>query len=292
MNLFAGSPTMGGRIKILRWPSPTKWIQDIHPSTTRLSLNSYGRSTNYPMSLVGAALGNGPVAGSPIGATSSTPLPNSGRRNRRFGSVQLTVIYCEANGPKPWPTTRKSSIPYRVAMRSPWNTAAFCYSPVKTTPTNSSAEHWPPKVPRHIKLIQLACWPARSLSGRLTQLLHRALSNGETKHSWVTVGTGMCSDWPTFVPANMICAITHLDKSLADSGGSDGSFLAENWYVRAMAQHRLGHTEEAKTCMTQAAKCMESARQHSAQAPTDWIEANVLEREAETVLKSPSHSHR
>jgi tetratricopeptide (TPR) repeat protein len=86
-------------------------------------------------------------------------------------------------------------------------------------------------------------------------------------------------------------AIEKLQQSNAGRGWSQPA-KSQNWLVLAMARFQLGEIEEAR-------HCLETARSLSAQvrpidydeqgllAAPDWIEINVLLREAEALL----HSH-
>jgi hypothetical protein len=71
-----------------------------------------------------------------------------------------------------------------------------------------------------------------------------------------------------------------------------------NWLVLAMAHQRLGHGEQARNWFD---KAVQWRKDHTLQGsdkkeflsppglhPSDWLELNVLIREAEALMKTPS----
>jgi tetratricopeptide (TPR) repeat protein len=64
-----------------------------------------------------------------------------------------------------------------------------------------------------------------------------------------------------------------------------------NWFGLALVHHRLGHPDEARRCLDKGIEWLEREGQPSAERPTklqhqDWIEAQLLRREAEEMLKT------
>ena len=63
-----------------------------------------------------------------------------------------------------------------------------------------------------------------------------------------------------------------------------------NWFGLALVQHRLGHPDEARQCFD---KGLQWLQRYGSPGPTkpatihpiDWVEAQVLRREAEELLK-------
>ncbi len=68
--------------------------------------------------------------------------------------------------------------------------------------------------------------------------------------------------------------------SLAVSGPG-GEVPILNWFYLAMAQHRLGREDDARNWLDQAA----AATISGALSATDWIEAQLLRREAEGLIQ-------
>jgi tetratricopeptide (TPR) repeat protein len=64
-----------------------------------------------------------------------------------------------------------------------------------------------------------------------------------------------------------------------------------NWFGMALAHHRLGHPDEAQQCLDKGIQWMErlgppGPGQPANIQPMDWLEAQLLRREAEEVLKT------
>jgi tetratricopeptide (TPR) repeat protein len=87
-------------------------------------------------------------------------------------------------------------------------------------------------------------------------------------------------------------AIENLQKATA-LGWGDGAAL--DWFVQAMIHDRLGHKEEANRCVEKAKELIKMAQpsggDNVAIPCPDWIELNVLMREAEKVLQLTPQSH-
>jgi tetratricopeptide (TPR) repeat protein len=63
-----------------------------------------------------------------------------------------------------------------------------------------------------------------------------------------------------------------------------------NWFGLALVHHRLGHPDEARRCLDKGIQWLERERPRSPEQPVnvhamDWLEAEVLRREAENLLK-------
>ena len=89
--------------------------------------------------------------------------------------------------------------------------------------------------------------------------------------------------------------IETLQQSNAGRGWSQPA-KSQNWLVLAMARFRLGETDEAQHCLETARRIMAPARPKDSgdqnlllEAP-DWIEINVLLREAEALLRCQQKS--
>jgi tetratricopeptide (TPR) repeat protein len=87
-------------------------------------------------------------------------------------------------------------------------------------------------------------------------------------------------------------AIENLQKATA-LGWGDGAAL--DWFVQAMIHDRLGHKEEANRCVEKAKELIKMAQPSGGDNVgipcPDWIELNVLMREAEKVLQLTPQSH-
>jgi Flp pilus assembly protein TadD len=77
-------------------------------------------------------------------------------------------------------------------------------------------------------------------------------------------------------------ALKRMQQAHAKSWGRWDS--VENWLFLAMAHHRLGHSDDAKTCLATAVQQIEGAKDISTQRRLDLL---ILRREAERLLKQP-----
>jgi tetratricopeptide (TPR) repeat protein len=85
-------------------------------------------------------------------------------------------------------------------------------------------------------------------------------------------------------------AIETLQQSNADRGWNSHA-KSQNWLVLAMARFRSGESDEAQHCLETARSLMAQARPKNTAEPRsldspDWIEINVLLREAEALLRA------
>jgi hypothetical protein len=63
-----------------------------------------------------------------------------------------------------------------------------------------------------------------------------------------------------------------------------------NWFGLALVHHRLGHSDEARRCLEKGIRWLEregspGPGRAAKLPPQDWLEAQLLRREAETMLK-------
>jgi tetratricopeptide (TPR) repeat protein len=85
-------------------------------------------------------------------------------------------------------------------------------------------------------------------------------------------------------------AIETLQQSNAGHGWSSLA-KSQNWLVLAMARFHVGEADEARHCLETARSLIAQARPKNSDEPClqvspDWIEINVLLREAETLLRA------
>jgi tetratricopeptide (TPR) repeat protein len=64
-----------------------------------------------------------------------------------------------------------------------------------------------------------------------------------------------------------------------------------NWFGLALVHHRLGHSDEARQCLAKGIQWLErqgppAPGRPAKLAPQDWLEAKLLRREAEEMLKT------
>jgi tetratricopeptide (TPR) repeat protein len=64
-----------------------------------------------------------------------------------------------------------------------------------------------------------------------------------------------------------------------------------NWFGLALVHHRLGHADEARQCLAKGIQWLEregppGPEQQAKLMPQDWLEAELLRREAEELLKT------
>jgi eukaryotic-like serine/threonine-protein kinase len=101
--------------------------------------------------------------------------------------------------------------------------------------------------------------------------------------TWVVHNLGLAQ----FRAGQYRAAIENLQKAAATGWGGQ----AADWLLQAMIHDRLGHTDEARRCIEKAKELTKeiapvSGEDEARIACTDWIELNVLMREAEKLLKS------
>jgi hypothetical protein len=76
-----------------------------------------------------------------------------------------------------------------------------------------------------------------------------------------------------------------------DEAARSGDLSAWDWYVRALAQHRLGRAAEARQCLERAERELAAQRQgeeSGKRRPWAWwyrVELGQLRREAEALVK-------
>jgi serine/threonine protein kinase/Flp pilus assembly protein TadD/thiol-disulfide isomerase/thioredoxin len=80
-------------------------------------------------------------------------------------------------------------------------------------------------------------------------------------------------------------------QSFEESKVKRWNYSGLNWFGLALVHHRLGHPDEARRCLDEGIQWLEREGPPSAERPTklqaqDWIEAQLLRREAEEMLKT------
>jgi serine/threonine-protein kinase len=80
-------------------------------------------------------------------------------------------------------------------------------------------------------------------------------------------------------------------QSFEESKVKRWNYSGLNWFGLALVHRRLGHPEEARRCLDEGIQWLEREGPPSAERPTklqpqDWIEAQLLRREAEEMLKT------
>ena len=122
------------------------------------------------------------------------------------------------------------------------------------------------------------------------RLIHWASLGGDS-HPWFPHALGLAQ----YRAGDYEAAIKSLEKSNRVAWGANNGGLAksQNWLVLAMAHERLSQHEEAQQCLNKARHLISQGGPKkpgaaaSIDAP-DWVEIQVLSREAEAIVKSPA----
>ncbi len=83
-------------------------------------------------------------------------------------------------------------------------------------------------------------------------------------------------------------------QSFAKADVGEGAYRGLNWFGLALVHHRLGHPDEARQCLAKGIQWLEREGPPGPERPTklspqDWLEAQLLRREAEELINPKSN---